>query len=161
MPHYRAEILTIFGLYFGRNDDFINLLHDLYVLKLFPSHSCKLVLIDYAFSYLFSYSSFKLVLFICPNCSPFLNISWFWLSTHICNKKTTFKLMRNRLNEAKPFINFKDINHIWDNNWHYTGLLKPITYVDVVNKLPKALCLIWLSDINLNYLMKKYLSLCE
>ena len=24
MPHYRAEILTIFGSYFGRNDDFIN-----------------------------------------------------------------------------------------------------------------------------------------
>ena len=30
--------------------------------------------------------------------------------------KKTFKLMRNRLNEAKPFINFKDINYIWDNN---------------------------------------------
>ena len=24
MPHYRAEILTTFGSYFGRNDDFIN-----------------------------------------------------------------------------------------------------------------------------------------
>ena len=24
VPHYRAEILTIFGSYFGRNDDFIN-----------------------------------------------------------------------------------------------------------------------------------------
>ena len=24
VPHYRAEILTIFGLYFGRNEDFIN-----------------------------------------------------------------------------------------------------------------------------------------
>ena len=24
VPQYRAEILTIFGLYFGRNDDFIN-----------------------------------------------------------------------------------------------------------------------------------------
>ena len=23
-PHYRAEILTIFGSYFGRNNDFIN-----------------------------------------------------------------------------------------------------------------------------------------
>jgi hypothetical protein len=24
VPHYRAEIFTIFGSYFGRNDDFIN-----------------------------------------------------------------------------------------------------------------------------------------
>ena len=26
VPHYRVEILTIFGSYFGRNDDFISLL---------------------------------------------------------------------------------------------------------------------------------------
>jgi hypothetical protein len=25
VPHYRAEILTIIGSYFGRNDDFINI----------------------------------------------------------------------------------------------------------------------------------------
>ena len=37
MPHYRAEILTIFGLYFGRNDDFINSFRNLLTFNGFES----------------------------------------------------------------------------------------------------------------------------
>ena len=36
LPHYRAEILTIFGSYFGRNDDFIKFIlkfTDLYLIS--------------------------------------------------------------------------------------------------------------------------------
>ena len=33
VPHYRAEILTIFGSYFGRNDDFINSYWNLLTFK--------------------------------------------------------------------------------------------------------------------------------
>ena len=33
MPHYRAEILTILGAYFGRNDDYVNSFWNLLTLR--------------------------------------------------------------------------------------------------------------------------------